>query len=444
MIELYVLDKNLDRVGIIDAYKSLIWAKRYNEEGDCELYIQATEKNLNLLKRDYYLQRDDDDMVCQIKTIELDTSSEDGNYLIVKGKDIKHFLNQRIIWSQTNADGLVEDYIRELVSKSLCDTSDPERVMLNSDGEVLFQLAEPKGFLEVTTEQTTYSQLGDKIQELCKKYGWGYRVTLLDKNFIFELYNGNDKQDEVTFSTNYENLISSKFKEDGSNFANVALTGGEGEGVDRSRVVCGAASGINRHEIFVDARDISKTINWEELIKVYPQKTNGGQGYIHKNGSIINYKMDYVDIPIMDDNQLATMQEEYSEGQEIVKDTKEYYRIPNVVIATLETENPENNTSVTLKDLVYNVFLLNRGYEKLAEHGETISFEGSIEPTTTFTYKDDYSMGDVVNVENEYKTAIGARIVEIIETSSDTNEKSIEPRFEYMEVKESWQNKSMK
>ncbi len=444
MIELYVLDKNLDRVGIIDVYKSLIWAKRYNEEGDCELYIQATEKNLNLLKRDYYLQRDDDDMVCQIKTIELDTSAEDGNYLIVKGKDIKYFLNRRIIWSQTNADGLVENYIRELVSKNLCDANDSERIMLNSDGEVLFQLAEPKGFLEVTTEQTTYSQLGDKIQELCKKYGWGYRVTLLNKNFIFEIYKGNDKQDEVTFSENYENLISSKFKEDGSNFANVALTGGEGEGVDRSRVVCGDATGIDRHEIFVDARDVSKTINWGELIKVYPQKANGGQGYINKNGSIINYKMDYVDIPIMDDNQLITLQEEYPLGQEIVKDTKEYYRIPNIVIATLETENPENNTSVTLKDLVYNVFLLNRGYEKLAEQGETISFEGSIEPTTTFTYKKDYDIGDVVNVENEYKTAIGARIVEIVETSSDTSEKSIEPKFEYMEVKESWQNKSLR
>jgi len=444
MIELYVLDKNLERIGIIDAYQSLIWAKRYNEIGDCELYIQATQKNLELLKKDYYLQRDDDDMVCQIKKIELDTNSENGNYLIITGKDIKHILNQRIVWSQTNADGLVEDYIRELVYKNFCDITDLERVMLNSDGEVLFQLDSKKDFKEITTEQITYSQVGDKIQELCKKYGWGYRVYISNKHFVFDIYQGNNKQEEVTFSTNYENLISSQFKEDSSNLANVALTGGEGEGVNRSRVVCGGASGINRHEIFVDARDISKTINWEELTKIYPQKTSGGQGYINKNGSVIEYKMDYVDIPIMDDNQLLNLQKEYSNGESIVKDTKEYYRISNVVIATLETEKPENNTSVTLKDLVYNVYLLNRGYEKLAERGEIISFEGSIEPNTTFIYKDDYFMGDVVNVENEYRMAIGARIVEIIETSNDKNEKSIEPRFEYIEVKESWQNRSLR
>ena len=154
--------------------------------------------------------------------------------------------------------------------------------------------------------------------------------------------------------------------------------------------------------------------------------------------------MEYVDIPIMDDNQLLTLQQEYPNGEIIVKDTKEYYRIPNVVIAILETEKPENNTSVTLKDLVYSVYLLSRGYEKLAERGEIISFEGSIEPNTTFIYNNDYFIGDVVNVENEYKMSIGARIVEIIETFNDKNGKSIEPKFEYMEVKESWQNRSLR
>ena len=39
MIDVFVLDGDLKIIGIIDAYKSLIWAKRYRETGDCELYI---------------------------------------------------------------------------------------------------------------------------------------------------------------------------------------------------------------------------------------------------------------------------------------------------------------------------------------------------------------------------------------------------------------------
>ena len=57
MVDVYVLDKNLNLIGIIDTYSSLIWANRYKEDGDCELYVEATTENFNLLKKNYYLYR---------------------------------------------------------------------------------------------------------------------------------------------------------------------------------------------------------------------------------------------------------------------------------------------------------------------------------------------------------------------------------------------------
>lgn len=51
MIEIYVLDGNLQPLALIDNYTSLIWVNRYIDNGDCELYIEATTENLNLLKR---------------------------------------------------------------------------------------------------------------------------------------------------------------------------------------------------------------------------------------------------------------------------------------------------------------------------------------------------------------------------------------------------------
>lgn len=95
---IFVLNNNFETVGLVDTYKSLIWANRYNDLGDCELYVPASNENMNLLKRGYYIRRSDDDMVCRIKKVELDTSPEDGNYLIVTGYDVKQWLDQRVVW----------------------------------------------------------------------------------------------------------------------------------------------------------------------------------------------------------------------------------------------------------------------------------------------------------------------------------------------------------
>ena len=42
-MELYILNKDFETVSIISSYKSVIWAKRYLENGDCELVIPIGE-----------------------------------------------------------------------------------------------------------------------------------------------------------------------------------------------------------------------------------------------------------------------------------------------------------------------------------------------------------------------------------------------------------------
>lgn len=438
MIELFVLNGDLERIGIIDSYTSLIWANRYNDEGDCELYIEATTTTLNLLKKGYYLARDDDDMVCRIKKIELSTDAENGNYLTVTGYDVKDVLGQRIIWSQMNVDGNVEDYIRSLVSDSLVNPTLSARQIKNDSGRANFFLGNKQNFTEVISEQITYKSVKEKIQELCKKYGWGYKVIVDTGNFYFILYKGTDRSNSVMFSPQFENLISTNYQEDSSNLANVALIGGEGEGSERARNVSGYAEGLNRNEIFVDARDISRTISWGDLIEIYPTTDQGGKGHIDESalGAAV-YRMDSIDIAIVDNNQLTELQADYPNGQIITKSGNRYYQVYNVIIADLPstalTTPMSDNDSVILRDLVYSVYLLNRGYEKLAEYGTVISFEGIIAPNITFVYKKDYFLGDTVSVENEFGISAEARITEVVEVS-DENGYSVEPKFEYFDM----------
>ena len=67
----------------------------------------------------------------------------------------------------------------------------------------------------------------------------------------------------------------------------------------------------------------------------------------------------------------------------------------------------------------------------MAEYGSLTSFEGTIEPNTTFVFKQDYFLGDIVTVENEYGISVEARIVEVVEVSDD-NGYYVEPKFEYI------------
>lgn len=431
MKDVYVLDGNLEQIGIIDSYVSLLWVKRYNTEGDCELYTEANEKNLKLLQKGNYLQRLDDDMVCRIEKIELDTDTRNGNYLIVTGYDVKKILAQRIIWSQSNVDGNVEDYIRNIIYKSLVNPNLSARAIKNKRGQQNFLLGDKAGFTEVTTQQVTYKTVSEKVQEFCNTYGWGYKVIVDIGNFYFVLYKGNDKSNQVVFAPEYENLISTKYIEDSSNLANVALVAGEGEGSARSRNVSGYAESLDRYELYVDARDLSRNISWSELTDMYPTTDDGGYGSIYITSQhAITYKMDLINISIVDNNQLTELQANYPNGQVVTINGIKYYQAYDVIIADLTSDSPQSNDNVVLRDIVYEVYLLNRGYEKLAEYGSTISFEGSVEPDITFKYKRDYDLGDLVTVRNEYKIEKVARIVEIMEIF-DTKGSRIEPKFEY-------------
>lgn len=433
MNEVYVLDGNLQTIALIDMYKSLIWATRYNAVGDCELYVPATMENLNVLKKGNYLMRPDSDMVCQIKKIELDTDAENGNYLIVTGYDVKQWLDQRVIWSTMSADGNAEQFIQNMVDVALGNTDVPARQIVNVNGERIFYLGAVAGFNEVLTEQVTYKNIGEKVREYCKKFDWGYRVILNNNLFYFSLYNGIDRTNTVIFSNDYENLATTTYIEDETNMGNVALVAGEGNGANRSRNVSGYAESVNRYEVYVDAKDISKTITWEELTKLYPTTEEGGQGYI--SGDVTSgyfYKMNYINIQIVDSDQLTNLKATYPDGQEITISGNQYYQIYDEIIADLPNDAPQDTDAVILRDVVYSVYLLTRGYEKLADFGAVTSFSGTIEPTTTFVHNRDYFLGDVVTVQNEYGITVNARITEVVEVNDD-NGYYVQPKFEYLQ-----------
>ena len=124
-------------------------------------------------------------------------------------------------------------------------------------------LGDEKGFTETIVKQVTGANVAEFLAEVCKTYGIGWDIYIKGALFYFELYKGLDRSYNqtdlpyVVFSPEFDNLLATDYQFDKTNYKNVALVGGEGEGTARKMVTVGTAGNLDRYEIFVDSRNSS-------------------------------------------------------------------------------------------------------------------------------------------------------------------------------------------
>ncbi len=276
----YILDKNFKKIDLIDDFVSFIWTKRYNRTGDFELYVPATAEAFQSLKEDNYVYREDDDMLCVIEKVELTTDNENGDYITVAGRSVESILSRRIVWQQTNYNGTAENFIYKILNENVISPKIENRKIAN------FFIKDIKNFKEKISIQTTGDNVLAIIENVCEQFNYGYKITLTDykdtsNTLVFELYKGKDHTSSgekpfVVFSPNFDNLRSSYYSFDKSNFKTSFLVAGEGEGLNRKTVMIGNdISGLQRREEYIDARDVSSndgTISESEYKKLLVQR----------------------------------------------------------------------------------------------------------------------------------------------------------------------------
>lgn len=277
MNDVYVLNQDFTIAGVIDEYVSLIWRPSYSDIGDFELYMGATDKAVQLLQEDRYLVRSSDISVVDgvttyrnvmiIKNFQIITDVENGDFFNVTGKELKFLLNQRIVWRQTNLTSTAEAGIRQLVTENAIAPTDAKRVIPS------LELAAAAGISDAINKQVTGEKLDKSIIDICNTYNYGWDIYISGGALILEVYQGLDRsygQSErpyVIFSDDFENLYNTDYQLTTEEYANTALIGGEGEGLDRIYSTVGANnSGLDRYETFVDARDISQNKGNEDEI----------------------------------------------------------------------------------------------------------------------------------------------------------------------------------
>lgn len=270
IVELTILNTNLDAISIVDTYESFIWTDRYYAYGDFELYGAMRDGLLKVVKQDYYIQSRESEHVMIVEKIQITSDTEDGNHVTVTGRSLESILDRRIVWGQKTLSGNLQNGIKILLDENIIAPSDSNRKIQN----FIFKASEDQAITKLTIDaQYTGDNLYEVIQTICEERGIGFRITLdEEKRFVFELYAGTDRSYDQTenpyviFSPKFENIINSNYIESKASLKNVTLVGGEGEGSARRYTTVGSGSGLERRELFTDARDISSDIGDEKTL----------------------------------------------------------------------------------------------------------------------------------------------------------------------------------
>lgn len=272
-MELIILDQTMQKIGLIETAK-VLWSVKYYTCGDFEIYFDnSPEDVLLLLQEGNYVIREDDFSVGIIEDIEITEDAENGSPVSVKGRMAESILDRRIIMEQTTLNGSIEDCVYSLIMDAIINPSDSNRKISN------FRLKPKKNIPVKISSQVTGRNLLEYVSELCASNHVGMKVTLEGDNFYFELYEGRDcsygqnANPRVVFSEEYENLESSSYKMTTSTEKNVVLVAGEGEGKERrvKEVDLSGLTGIDRKELYIDARDLSSN-NGEITEEEYDRK----------------------------------------------------------------------------------------------------------------------------------------------------------------------------
>lgn len=268
-MDLYVMNQDLEWLDIVEGAESKVWKKCYASAGEFEIYTADTPENIELLQKNRYVVRQDDDMVGIIEKINTQTDDDGRDMLLVSGRCAKALFARRIINRQQTFSGTVWNRMYWMLSDHAVNPSDPNRAIPNT------AIADVDNAIKGLSAQTqhTGTNLMTAVVDLVSSNNLGWKVPVVDGKFTATLISGTDRtvdqkdREPVIFADEYDNLISSDYLRDLTNYANVAVISGEGEGssrtwtgVDATGKASGTYTGMNRYEMYVDARDLQKKV----------------------------------------------------------------------------------------------------------------------------------------------------------------------------------------
>jgi hypothetical protein len=261
---------NFKSAGILDIFESLTVNWRYYTYSQFSLKILLEDVQKIIFNNSEEIQRRKDilfslfisdnilninDVYFYIDRVVCNDSTK--GEVIISGKSLRAKSMKRIVYRIYHQTKKPEQIIYDHINNEVVNPSQASR-------KIQYLSITSPGTLSTSTVdyQNSYGVVCDEVDALCSTYDIGIRETatnLQNPHNKLEIVKGKDLSDVVEFNVDFDNLLSESYESSNFDEATMAWVFGEGDGSARLNVKLNDnLAGLEREEIYVDARDIQK------------------------------------------------------------------------------------------------------------------------------------------------------------------------------------------
>lgn len=263
-----ILTPHIGLLGEISNYESLFFVRSWHGIGEMELRINRYKQYTETLQKGNVIVVGTDlhkAYLIQHREIELDENGKATENWLIKALELKSVVGKRITLPPAHTaydskSGPAETVMRHYLTRNVVNPTDVRRKI----DQVI--LAADQGRGSHVIWQSRFKNLAEELADisLMTGLGWGMTVDYEHKRWVFTVREGRDLSvnqtvhSPVIFAPELDNIKNMHFVDSDLNYRNVAYVAGQGEGVARRVIEMGAAAGLERNELFVDARDVAE------------------------------------------------------------------------------------------------------------------------------------------------------------------------------------------
>lgn len=262
-MDIYIFSKELELIGHTDVVTSGLWTENFAAVGTFEFWSPLDAVHAELFQEGNLVYMLEHKSAGVIELIEKESSDKDIT-MHIAGRHLKSYLDRRCVYPVFNKTAKPSEIARSLVNVNCINPTDKNRVIPN----LSLKADDPEYGTSMSMQKTGGSVLDAEVDFLtAQNLGSEVIFDYKNKKLLYSVRQGTDRSidqdvnDPVLLSTDMDTILSSEYTYDKSEVKNFAYVAGAGEGADRKviSVSNSTLSGLDRYELYVDARDIQNT-----------------------------------------------------------------------------------------------------------------------------------------------------------------------------------------
>ncbi len=256
-----IFDKNISPIAEIDDFISCIFQRNFYSIGDFELHLPMKKDYFEIFNDDYFIMLENDSKkVGIIRNIEIYKDQNGLEILKISGPNLKAIMKKRIILPPPNQyydqqSGNQELIMKNFVYNNFINTSNNRKI--NN-----LYITENQNLGSQDNWRSRFENVADKLEEIgvYSNLGWDVYLNFKEKEFIFDVIEGDDLTNSVIFSREFDNIYNETYLRTTNDRKSIIYA----EDTNKNLIqVYGQGDGIEREEIYeafnaTDFNDLDK------------------------------------------------------------------------------------------------------------------------------------------------------------------------------------------